>query len=209
MSKFIVIVFIFFVAFLASNAGWRSQPVTAADTDLLLSNQISDVGDISPVFMPEVQYWQESIVRWSQVVGIDPNLAATVMQIESCGDPSAGSGAGAMGLFQVMPFHFTASEEPYDPDTNAMRGLNYLKKSLDVAGGNASLAFAGYNGGIGLISRNSGSWPVETIRYEYWGSGIYNEATSGAAVSERLNEWLAAGGASLCASAANRLGLGQ
>jgi soluble lytic murein transglycosylase-like protein len=120
------------------------------------------------------------------------------MQIESCGDPRAHSRAGAAGLFQVMPFHFNIVDDPYDPDTNALRGLAYLKRALDAANGDVRLALAGYNGGIGVIGRNELLWPEETQRYVYWGSGIYAEAVSGVGESLRLKEWLAAGGASLC-----------
>jgi soluble lytic murein transglycosylase-like protein len=164
-------------------------------------------GLISPVFRPEVQYWSQAIQTWAAAAGLDPNLVATVMQIESCGDPAAVSRAGAMGLFQVMPYHFAEADDPYSPDTNAARGLAYLKRSLDKADGNPRLALAGYNGGIGVIGRAESSWAAETQRYAYWGSGIYAEASSGASESSRLQEWLAAGGASLCRQAAARLGI--
>lgn len=164
---------------------------------------------ISPVFTPEVQYWATSIVHWATVAGVDPNLAATVMQIESCGDPRALSRAGAIGLFQVMPFHFSETDDSYDPDTNALHGLSYLQKSLEKANGNIRLALAGYNGGIGVIDRPESSWAGETIRYTYWGSGIYQDAASGESGSPQLQEWINANGLYLCRHAAERLGLGQ
>jgi hypothetical protein len=166
-------------------------------------------GFLSPVFTPEVQHWTSDILRWAAEAGLDPNLAATVMQIESCGDPLALSRAGAMGLFQVMPYHFAQGENPYDPDTNARRGLDYLRLSQEKAGGNHRLTFAGYNGGIGVIGRSESTWAGETVRYAYWGSGIYESAASGAEESLRLQEWLLAGGASLCRQAAERLGMGR
>lgn len=164
-------------------------------------------GLIAPLFTAEVQFWAARIATWSAEHGVDPNLAATVMQIESCGHPSARSIAGAAGLFQVMPFHFQAYEDAYDPNTNALRGLDYLRRSLERAGGDARLALAGYNGGIGVIGRLESRWAAETRRYAYWGSGIYADAQQNAGESARLNEWLAAGGASLCKKAHQRLGL--
>jgi soluble lytic murein transglycosylase-like protein len=164
-------------------------------------------GSIAPLFTAEIQFWAPSLVNWAAQNGVDVNLAATVMQIESCGNPEARSSAGAAGLFQVMPFHFYALENAYDPDTNALRGLDYLRRALEKAGGNARLALAGYNGGIGVISRVEAAWPAETIRYAYWGAGIYADAAQNASASARLNEWLAAGGASLCRKAHQRLGL--
>ena len=162
---------------------------------------------LSPIFTPEIHYWADSITRWAAVSNLDPNLAAVVMQIESCGDPRATSRAGAIGLFQVMPFHFQAGEDPYQPDTNALRGLGYLKRSLDTAGGNARLALAGYNGGIGVISRGEWSWAAETARYVKYGYPIYEDARNGVTTSASLNEWYGRYGAGLCRQAAQRLGL--
>jgi soluble lytic murein transglycosylase-like protein len=138
---------------------------------------------------------------------LDPNLAATVMQIESCGNPQAQSAAGALGLFQVMPLHFQAGEEPADPQTNAHRGLAYLARSLRDAHGQLTLALAAYNGGPQRLTQDRQSWPLETQRYVYWGTGIYEEAQSGASSSRRLQEWLNSGGSRLCQQAARALGL--
>jgi soluble lytic murein transglycosylase-like protein len=164
---------------------------------------------LSPVFTPEVQYWKASIQRWAAATGLDPNLVAVIMQIESCGDPFARSGAGAVGLFQVMPDHFLPSDDSSAPDTNAARGLDYLRRSLSAAGNDVRLALAGYNGGIGLVSSGEWTWPAETIRYAYWGSGIYADAVSGASSSPRLDEWLSAGGSSLCTQADQKLGINK
>lgn len=157
---------------------------------------------LSPVFTPEVQYWAPLIEAWAVAYSLNPNLIATVIQIESCGDPTVSSSAGAQGLFQVMPFHFSAGENMLDVETNARRGLAYLKTGLELARGDVGMALAGYNGGHGVITRGIGSLVAETQRYYYWGSGIYNEAVSGATVSPTLQEWLSAGGSSLCARAA-------
>lgn len=163
-------------------------------------------GKIAPLFTPEVQRWGDEIAAWSQHYGLDPNLVATIMQIESCGNTRALSYAGAMGLFQVMPYHFSFGEDPYTPATNALRGLAHLKNALNARGGDARLALAGYNGGIMGTMRPEYFWPAETIRYVYWGTGIYADAQQGKAQSERLNEWLARGGASLCSQAAASFG---
>ena len=164
-------------------------------------------GSIAPLFTPEVQHWSANIIQWSQQTGIDANLIATVMQIESCGDPFAKSSAGAMGLFQVMPYHFESGEDPYKPATNARVGLGYLGQALAARQGIVRLGFAGYNGGITGAKRPESQWADETQRYVYWGSGIYKDSVNNKANSERLNEWLGRGGASLCKQAAQRLGI--
>ncbi len=155
---------------------------------------------ISPLFTPEVQAWEEQILVWSEEYQLDPNLVATVMQIESCGYLLAESSAGARGLFQVMPYHFQEGENPFQPNINAKRGLNYLRQARE-AGGNSRLALAGYNGGIYGASLPEEDWPDETIRYVYWGLRIYKDAQNGLDHSDRLQEWLNSGGASLCRKA--------
>jgi soluble lytic murein transglycosylase-like protein len=132
---------------------------------------------------------------------LDPNLVATVMQIESCGNPHAVSRSGAQGLFQVMPFHFAGGEDMQDPETNARRGLVYLAESLLQSKGDIRRALAGYNGGHGVIGWDPSQWSAETQRYAYWGDGIFADAARGRKESPRLQEWLAAGGAGLCADA--------
>ncbi len=162
---------------------------------------------LAPLFRPEVMFWEPKILEWAAKWNLDPNLVATVMQIESCGHPQAVSSAGAMGLFQVMPFHFSQSEDPFKPNTNARRGMAYLVRALDSFDRDVYLALAGYNAGITGAGRGESNWPRETKRYTYWGIGIYQDAVAGRDSSERLNEWLQAGGLSLCQRAARQLGI--
>ena len=163
---------------------------------------------IPVAFTPEVQHWAEDILRWSVQYELPPELIATVMQIESCGHPTVHSNAGAAGLFQVMPFHFGAEEDPLDTETNAFRGLNYLARSLELSEGDSALALAGYNGGHGQISRVPSLWPAETLRYVRWGVAILSDIRLGNVPSPGVNSWLEAGGASLCKRAAQAQGAG-
>lgn len=201
-------------------SGFTIIPLVVVFTSFLLAsmvlqtnpNQMGTMPDsipsnLSPIFQQEVLHWSDSIIRWASASNLDPNLVATIMQIESCGDPRATSSAGAMGLFQVMPFHFHANENPYDPETNALRGLSYLARSLAAANGDARLAMAGYNGGIGVIPRAESTWSAQTKRYVQYGLPIYIDAVSGVNPSNALNEWYSRYGASLCHQAAQRLGL--
>ena len=171
------------------------------------ANMVTSSTSLSPIFTREVQHWSSDIIRWANASSLDPNLVAVVMQIESCGDPRATSSAGAMGLFQVMPFHFYFGENPYNPETNALRGLDYLSRSLQTSQGNARLALAGYNGGIGVISRGEWTWSAQTKRYVQYGAPMYEDARAGLSQSKHVEEWYVKYGASLCAQAARRLGL--
>ena len=163
--------------------------------------------EISPVFTPEVHTWADEIAAWSTAYRIKPNMIATVMQIESCGNPDVVSGAGAIGLFQVLPLHFEEGEDPLDPDINAGRALLYLGELLATTNGDPGLSFAAYNGGQSMLYTSPADWPTETQNYQYWASGIYEDAESGLQESPTLADWLDAGGASLCERAAQQLGL--
>jgi soluble lytic murein transglycosylase-like protein len=191
-----------FISALLASFAWKTN---SSSVDL---PPVASTG-ISPIFRIEIHHWADSISKWAAASQLDPNLVATIMQIESCGDPRARSSAGAMGLFQVMPFHFYAIDDPYNPDTNAARGLAYLAKSLATGGGNARLAMAGYNGGIGLIGRAEWTWPAQTKRYVQYGAPIYEDARNGLTFSTALNEWYEKYGVSLCKQASQRLGIGD
>ncbi len=164
-------------------------------------------GNISPVFSTQVKHWEPQIVAWAARYQLDPNIVATIMQIESCGDPNAVSRSGAQGLFQVMPFHFANGENMQDPETNATRGLNFYVEQLRHTSGDIYLSFAGYNGGYAASNSSWEQWANETQRYYTWAKGIYDDAAAGLTTSPTLEQWLAAGGASLCQQASNRLGL--
>ncbi|KXK25455.1 MAG: Peptidase M23 [Chloroflexi bacterium OLB15] len=178
---------------------WEMQVVAAVANTPLSSMTYS--GQIAPLFTPEVQRWGSDIARWASVHQLDPNLLATVMQIESCGDDDVSSSAGAQGLFQVMPFHFTSGEVMTDPETNARRGADFLAFCMDYANNDSNLAMACYNGGPSVVHRNISTWANETQRYYRWGSTIYSDARQNLSQSEALNTWLNAGGSGLCAIA--------
>jgi soluble lytic murein transglycosylase-like protein len=168
-------------------------------------NRVLRPSPLAPLFTHEIAYWGQDIRRWAETYGVEPNLLATIMQIESCGHPTIASHAGAQGLFQVMPFHFEAGEDPLDPDTNARRGALFLKFCMDYTGGDVGLTLACYNGGP-ATTRNP-NWSSETRRYYHWGTGIYADALVGKSRSDTLDAWLKAGGSGLCALAARELGL--
>lgn len=209
IAALLIVVFVTLIA-LRSPLSPSALPIDhVSSSTTVLQNSAAPItaGAISPIFTKEIQHWGNDIVRWANAAGVDPNLAATVMQIESCGDPRATSRSGATSLFQVMPFHFTFGENPYDPETNALRGLDYLSRSLQAGSGNARLALAGYNGGIGVIARSEWAWPSETKRYVLYGAPIYEDARNGATSSVSLTEWYQKYGAGLCRQAAERLGI--
>lgn len=179
-------------------------PVTPLDRAQPVAQPIQPGGALSPIFSSEVRRWGPFIERWSVEYSLPADLIAVVMQIESCGDPMAVSSAGALGLFQVMPYHFAQDDDPFDVETNAARGLSYLTGSMRLASGDPRLALAGYNGGHTLIGRTDTLWADETQRYVTWGVGILQDSRNGEIASPWLASWLASGGEQLCRQAAQR-----
>ncbi len=176
------------------------QPASAASAQQFATDQLA-------YFAPSVSAWESEIRAWSAQFGLSPQLVAIVMQIESCGDPQALSSAGARGLFQVMPFHFGHTEDAFDPEVNARRGLDYLATAWDLSGGDLAQTLAAYNGGLSLIGKPASAWPDETRRYVAWGLGLWRDVHAGALPSPTLDAWLAAGGQHLCTQAQSRLAL--
>jgi soluble lytic murein transglycosylase-like protein len=100
--------------------------------------------------------------------GIDPALLKGLVSQESGFDPSARSGAGAVGLTQLMPG--TAASlgvtNPLDPAQSLQGGAKYLRQQLDRFGGDERLALAAYNAGPGAVARYGGVPPYsETQNY--------------------------------------------
>lgn len=78
-----------------------------------------------------------------------------VMRVESAGDVTAISHAGAMGLMQIMPgtwaelrARYRLGRNPYDPRDNIIAGTAYLRELHDRYG-NPTAMLAAYNAGPG------------------------------------------------------------
>jgi soluble lytic murein transglycosylase len=94
---------------------------------------------------------------------ISPLLLLALVRQESFFDADAGSGAGALGLTQVVPAtgdqiaaklgvtDFTG-DDLYRPKISLQFGASYLKSQLDESNGDPYHALAAYNGGPGAAS---------------------------------------------------------
>jgi len=99
---------------------------------------------------------------------LDPALLTAVVGQESGFRQRAISGAGAMGLMQLMPE--TARElgvrDPFDPAQNLNGGAKYLRGLIDRYHGRLDFALAAYNAGPGAVDRYGGVPPYrETQTY--------------------------------------------
>ncbi|MFS8064193.1 MAG: transglycosylase SLT domain-containing protein, partial [Luteimonas sp.] len=95
---------------------------------------------------------------------LDPAWIAAEIRAESVFNPTARSGANAMGLMQVLPgtgmtvarqigVPWGGAQSLYDPDTNIVLGSAYLRQLLDKYGGQPYFAIAGYNAGPSPLAR--------------------------------------------------------
>jgi hypothetical protein len=105
--------------------------------------------------------------RVAREEGIDENQFLALVYQESRFNPCAKSGAGAVGLAQLMPG--TAADlgvDPYDIEQNLRGGARYFKQQLRRFDGNVSLALAAYNSGSGNVESYGGIPPFrETQDY--------------------------------------------
>jgi soluble lytic murein transglycosylase-like protein len=119
---------------------------------------------------------------------LDPELIRAVIRAESNFRPDVVSGAGAMGLMQLMPG--TAASlgvtDPFDIAQNIDGGSQYLRRMLDLFDQDVSLALAAYNSGAGSVRRHGGIPPfTETQNFvprvqSYWEQNLlqsYRDST--------------------------------
>ena len=143
----------------------RAQQVNQQPTNARAGIKENPVPTGQPYTMNEIQQY---IVETARKYGVDPAVALAVAQNESGFRPSATSGKGAQGVFQLMPA--TARElgvqNPYDWKQNVDGGIRYLKQMMNRYPNSLNTALAGYNAGMGNVDRYGGVPPfAETRNY--------------------------------------------
>ena len=123
--------------------------------------------------------WGPYVHEASQKYDVPERWIREVMRVESGGRTEMNgvpitSGAGAMGLMQVMPATYDElrgrypdlTDDPYDPHNSILAGAAYIRELYDLYGNPGFLA--AYNGGPGrlddYLTRNR-ALPEETRRY--------------------------------------------
>ena len=98
---------------------------------------------------------------------IDPKLISAVAEVESGGNQSAVSPAGAVGVMQLMPETAAGlGVNPYDMKSNVEGGAKYLREMLDTFDGDVKKAVAAYNAGPNAVKAYGGVPPyAETQNY--------------------------------------------
>lgn len=107
------------------------------------------------------------------------SLLTSLVQVESSGNPSAVSPAGAQGLFQLMPATATSLgiSNPFDPSQNIQAGETYLQQ-LYSQYGNWTQALEAYNEGPGNLAKQLAAGTTPTS------AGYASQVLGGAGISD-------------------------
>lgn len=134
------------------------------------------------------------IYREAKKNNIRPELVAAVVQAESRFKPTARSGAGAVGLMQLVPRtgRWMGARDLTNPVQNIAAGTKYLKYLHERFDGNETKMIAAYNAGEGNVRRFGGVPPFKETRnyvrkvknYEQ----DYRERVQGSIASLDVNE---------------------
>ena len=97
---------------------------------------------------------------------VRPELVAAVVQAESRFKPTARSGAGAVGLMQLVPRtgRWMGARDLTNPQQNVAAGAKYLKYLHERFDGNETKMIAAYNAGEGNVKRFGGVPPFKETR---------------------------------------------
>ena len=88
---------------------------------------------LSPA-IAHAQDWDDLVQKAAEQNAIPATWVRAILRAESAGDPHAVSGAGAMGLMQIMPGTWkdvrrtlNLGTDPFDPHDNIVAGASYLR----------------------------------------------------------------------------------
>ena len=107
------------------------------------------------------------IEKYAAQNSLPPSLVKAVIHTESDGNPHCVSGAGAIGLMQLMPENVKEAglTDPFDPEQNIAAGTKQLAGLLSLYHGDLDLALAGYNAGPGNVRKYGGVPPFTETRH--------------------------------------------
>ncbi|MDH3351081.1 MAG: transglycosylase SLT domain-containing protein, partial [Gammaproteobacteria bacterium] len=162
-------------AILADRWGWHSRAIAAA----------ASVGDFDDLALRYPLPYHGTIPRYAEAASISPTWAYAITRSESLFMRDVRSGAGAIGLMQLMPatgrdvarelqLPYSGLETLTDPESNIRLGTTYLGQMAARYGGNQVLATAAYNAGPHRVD----AWLPEkgTIDARIWIENIpFNE----------------------------------
>lgn len=153
-----------------------NHDVKAADVYSVIYNDVAAYQDVNTS-----QWITNAILYASGQYSVDPLLITAIMENESHFNINAASGAGAVGLMQLMPDTANAiGVNPYNPLDNVIGGTIYLGNQLNNFSGWGTYAVtdavAAYNAGPQAVKNYGGVPPyTETRNYVIKVSDSYNQ----------------------------------
>jgi soluble lytic murein transglycosylase len=141
------------------------RSAVAASTSLLKSAGLEGGSALdAPEFFSRIRfgaYYLDWVLPAAESESLSPILLLSVMRQESSYEGFIGSGAGALGLMQIIPETGAqlandlnwpedySSEDLYRPYISLVFGANYLNRQRNYFNGNLYAMLAAYNGGPG------------------------------------------------------------
>ena len=115
-------------------------------------------------------WMQPAFQKLEQLYRLPEGLLRSVAITESAGNPNAISGAGAQGLFQIMPGTGRdlglRGDDAFDPMKAAGAAAKYLSQLLKANDGDLTKTLASYNWGLGNVRKyGMDLMPQETRNY--------------------------------------------
>jgi soluble lytic murein transglycosylase len=141
-------------AILAHRWGWHSRAISAA----------ASLGEYDDLAIRYPLPYRETFEQFSSQASISSTWAYGIARSESLFMRDVRSGAGAIGLMQLMPatgrdvakeikLPYSGLATLVNPESNIQLGTTYLGKMAERYGGNQVLATAAYNAGPHRVDR--------------------------------------------------------
>lgn len=136
-------------------------------------------------------FWSDKVRRWEPIIiqearrrELDPDFLASLVWMESRGDPTAVGPVGAVGLMQVMSreagFEWRPTKaELMDPAVNLFWGTRTLSTVVEQGQGDIFNSLAAYNGGWDQIMYRGPTIFATTILRDYASAVVSREGVSG------------------------------
>jgi hypothetical protein len=144
---------------------------------------------LAPSWNDTIRRWETEIINSATYYGLDPDLVAAIIQVESNGIPDSVSYVGAVGLMGVMPqgpgFEFRpAANALTAPALNISWGCAILDDILQQSGGDLSAALAAYNGGWFYATYRVPRDYADNVLHEY-GRAVASRSGVDPSIAER------------------------
>ena len=145
----------------------KAAPEAIAKTVVEAPQKVADVAEhVKENFFRTQVPFGSIIYSEAKKNNLPPELVAAVVQQESKFKPTARSGAGALGLMQLVPRtgRWMGARDLTNPSQNIMAGAKYLKYLTEQFHGDQQKAIAAYNAGEGAVRRFGGIPPYRETR---------------------------------------------